>query len=365
MRFAALERKEKEQNMTTPIPPPSAASGGTSSTTPPVGGTGPAEATPEGLGFLEVLVTALAGAGALPENGARGERSPAGPLPPGEEGKILPPVTGPLPSSPPDPYQKMVETRPAPPTPPAVARVTPSFSLPGAPQGPIATITPGSDPAPLQADPMIDPEPLPLAPASAARTPSMVTARGAEMPERARDSLLFPLPAATQVQQPAGAGSAAAGMERPSLPVSAPLHSPQWQGALGERLVWMVKRDLQQAELRLNPQHLGPVEVRIEIRNEQASIAFSAHHAVTRDALEAAIPRLREMLGESGVNLANVDISRQQGGSGQGQRQGGEEDNSRRQGGEPPPEEAVQLSGRHQSNTQPLYGGTRLVDLFA
>ncbi len=154
----------------------------------------------------------------------------------------------------------------------------------------------------------------------------------------------------------------------PSLPSSPSLllsphmmNSAQWQNSLGERMVWMVKRELKQAELRLNPQHLGPVEVRIEVRNEQANITFSAHHAVTREALEAAIPRLREMLGEAGLSLANADVSQQR--SGHGQQQ---------DGGNGHQESHLTQSGmeNHGGEEMPVirgvtYGSSGLIDLFA
>ena len=73
----------------------------------------------------------------------------------------------------------------------------------------------------------------------------------------------------------------------------------------------MVGSRLQGAEIRLNPAHLGPLEVRIQIQNDQANINFTAQHGMVREALEAAIPRLREMLGESGLQLNNVTVSDQ------------------------------------------------------
>jgi flagellar hook-length control protein FliK len=73
----------------------------------------------------------------------------------------------------------------------------------------------------------------------------------------------------------------------------------------------MVGNKLQGAEIRLNPAHLGPMEVRVQIQNDQASISFTAQHGLVREALEAAIPRLREMLGESGLQLNNVTVSDQ------------------------------------------------------
>lgn len=91
--------------------------------------------------------------------------------------------------------------------------------------------------------------------------------------------------------------------------------SPDWGPAVGERLIWMVKGDQQMAQLKISPPNLGPLEVKLTINNDQASVSFVSNHAAVRDALEAAIPRLREMFGQESLNLANVDV-----GSGQ-QRQ--------------------------------------------
>ncbi|HKJ08568.1 MAG TPA: flagellar hook-length control protein FliK, partial [Gammaproteobacteria bacterium] len=88
----------------------------------------------------------------------------------------------------------------------------------------------------------------------------------------------------------------------PALPtanIQTPMHQAGWDQALGERVKWMVGQNLQGAQLRVTPAHLGPIDVHISIHNDQASVAFSAQHAMTREHLEAAIPRLREMLGGS------------------------------------------------------------------
>lgn len=63
------------------------------------------------------------------------------------------------------------------------------------------------------------------------------------------------------------------------------------------------------AQIRINPQHMGPVEVKIQLQNEQLSISFTAQHGATREAIDAALPRLREMLSEQNVNLVDVDVS--------------------------------------------------------
>ncbi|WP_052808142.1 flagellar hook-length control protein FliK [Methyloterricola oryzae] len=93
--------------------------------------------------------------------------------------------------------------------------------------------------------------------------------------------------------------------------MSTPFGRPDWSDDFGERVVWMTGKGIQSAELQLNPQHLGPVEVRINLSQDQASVQFVAHHAAVRDAIEAAIPKLREMLGAQQLNLADVSVAQQ------------------------------------------------------
>ena len=55
------------------------------------------------------------------------------------------------------------------------------------------------------------------------------------------------------------------------------------------------------------------MQIRIQVDEDgTAQVMFSAHHAQTRDALESAIPRLRDMFAEQGLSLmqANVDSGR-------------------------------------------------------
>lgn len=94
-----------------------------------------------------------------------------------------------------------------------------------------------------------------------------------------------------------------------NLALEAALQQPEWGEELSERVTWLVKDKIQIAELRLNPAQLGPLEARINVHNDEASIAFHAPQAAVREALEAALPRLREALAEQGLTLVNVDVS--------------------------------------------------------
>lgn len=121
--------------------------------------------------------------------------------------------------------------------------------------------------------------------------------------------------APTPVSAPAAMGHDARPqrVEAPVLMhVSVPLQDPGWGQALGQRVLWMVKHETQSAELRINPPGLGQVEMRVALNgNDQAKVSFTSPHAEVRDALEAAFPRLRDMLGANGLVLADVDVSAQ------------------------------------------------------
>lgn len=102
-----------------------------------------------------------------------------------------------------------------------------------------------------------------------------------------------------------------------------PVGQIDWDKGLGDRLVWMVKGGVQEAKLQLSPRHLGPIDIKVSINHDQASVSFAAHNPHTREALEAAMPRLRDMLNDQGLNLAQSDVSQHQAGQQQHAHDGG------------------------------------------
>ncbi|MGZ5613401.1 MAG: flagellar hook-length control protein FliK [Methylobacter sp.] len=88
-----------------------------------------------------------------------------------------------------------------------------------------------------------------------------------------------------------------------------PLSHPEWNKDLGDRIVWMSSKAIPSAEIRLNPQHLGPISVRVDVADDQATVVFTAQHASVRETIEASIPKLREMMGAQQLNLADVSVS--------------------------------------------------------
>jgi flagellar hook-length control protein FliK len=82
-----------------------------------------------------------------------------------------------------------------------------------------------------------------------------------------------------------------------------------WDKLVAERVLVMANSRLQNAEIRLTPAELGPLRVQLAVEDGAAHVTFQTQHALTREAIEQALPRLREMLAENGLSLgqANVD----------------------------------------------------------
>lgn len=78
--------------------------------------------------------------------------------------------------------------------------------------------------------------------------------------------------------------------------------------ALANRLSIMQAQNMKVAEMRLDPPNLGKVRIQIRMTGEQASINITAANPQARDLLEQALPRLKEMLGDGGIDLADAQV---------------------------------------------------------
>jgi flagellar hook-length control protein FliK len=109
---------------------------------------------------------------------------------------------------------------------------------------------------------------------------------------------------------------AAAGSDGVARAITVPMSDPSWPQALAAQVHWMAGSQVQSATLSLSPQHLGPIQVRIDLQQSQINVNFSAAHADTRAALADALPRLREMLAAGGLSLGQANVQQQSAGNG-------------------------------------------------
>jgi flagellar hook-length control protein FliK len=92
-----------------------------------------------------------------------------------------------------------------------------------------------------------------------------------------------------------------------SLPT--PFQSPDWGPALSQRVTWMVKDQLQNANITINPPHLGQIEVRLQTdQSAQTSVYFMSNNPEVRQAITENLNTLREMMSQNGLQLGQADV---------------------------------------------------------
>ncbi len=93
--------------------------------------------------------------------------------------------------------------------------------------------------------------------------------------------------------------------------VTTPVGNNGWAHDFSQKIVWMSTQQTQTAELHLNPPDLGPLNVVMKISDNQLTAQFTSPHSSVRDAVENALPRLREILADNNITLGNATVSDQ------------------------------------------------------
>ena len=94
--------------------------------------------------------------------------------------------------------------------------------------------------------------------------------------------------------------------------LQAPVGSAPWQNELGQQLIRFSQRGDHQIELHLHPKELGPLQISLHVNDQVAQAHFFAAHAQVRDAVQQAIPQLREALAGQGIALGEAMVGQQQ-----------------------------------------------------
>lgn len=91
------------------------------------------------------------------------------------------------------------------------------------------------------------------------------------------------------------------------------LLEPNAATQLKERVMYQVNQKIQSADIRLTPEDLGTVQIKINLQQEQLSVQFVVQQSAAKEALEQQMPRLKELLQEQGMALTDGQVHQQQG----------------------------------------------------
>lgn len=148
-----------------------------------------------------------------------------------------------------------------------------------------------------------------------------------------------------------------------TMTISQPVGEAGWGQEVGQRIVWMANRSEGRAELILTPPQMGRVEVSLTVSGDQATASFASANPVVREALESALPRLREALAEAGIQLGQTQV-----GAENAHQSAQHEKNPDKFAAHPETsagKSSIMASSDHDSTPSALKVGRGLVDVFA
>ncbi|WP_058119904.1 flagellar hook-length control protein FliK [Photobacterium kishitanii] len=158
-------------------------------------------------------------------------------------------------------------------------------------------------------------------------------------------------------QQLSGLTSTSSGLKPEQSAVMTNVQSPllftreQAGEQVHERINIMMAKNLKFVDIRLDPPELGKIQIKLTLNQDQASVQFTVNNHQTRDIVEQAMPRLREMLQQQGLQLAQSSVQQET-----SQQFSGQQSNSsaHSQSGQHPSTKATAVEGQSVAESDQL-----------
>ena len=93
-----------------------------------------------------------------------------------------------------------------------------------------------------------------------------------------------------------------------SLSTDAPVGSSGFAKELGQQVTWLSGQEVKQAQIRLNPENLGPLDVKVSVEHGRVDVAFTTQHPDTTAAVQQGLDQLNQMLGGQGLSLGHTTV---------------------------------------------------------
>jgi len=110
---------------------------------------------------------------------------------------------------------------------------------------------------------------------------------------------------------PSSSPGAILGANQGALPDYTMRYGPgdaQFPDEVTARMKTLLRDGVREARLHLHPAELGRLYVSVVTEGDQARVTFLAETSAARDSIEQSMPRLREMLEQNGLELAQSDV---------------------------------------------------------
>jgi flagellar hook-length control protein FliK len=124
---------------------------------------------------------------------------------------------------------------------------------------------------------------------------------------------------AAALAPPSGSTQAAPSVHQLQIPTPAGSHG--FAQELGQQVAWLGGQDVKQARIRLHPEDLGQLDIKVSVNHGRVDVVFNAQHPGAVAAVQQSLPQLDQMLGQHGLSLGHAEVGQHDhGGRGGGER---------------------------------------------
>ena len=110
-----------------------------------------------------------------------------------------------------------------------------------------------------------------------------------------------------------GSGSVAHTAQPQVVQMQSSVDSSGFAQELGQQVAWMGGQDIKEARIKLNPEALGELEVKVSVDHNRVDVAFAAQHPAAVTAVQQTLGQLDTMLAGHGLSLGHTFVGQQQG----------------------------------------------------
>jgi len=76
-------------------------------------------------------------------------------------------------------------------------------------------------------------------------------------------------------------------------------------------VAWLGGQGIKQARIRLHPEELGSLDVKVSVTHGRVDVVFSAQHPAAVAAVQQSLPQLDQMLAQHGLSLGHAEVGQQ------------------------------------------------------
>lgn len=142
-------------------------------------------------------------------------------------------------------------------------------------------------------------------------------------PAEQKEASLDPSALAATAPAPVSTGAPAVPAPAHALSVASPAGTPAFAQELGQHIAWLGNQDVKEARIRLHPEELGSLDVKVSLNHDRVDVSFAVQHPAAVHAVQQTLPQLDALLAHHGLALGQADVGQRQQ-QGDGARNGAE-----------------------------------------